>query len=255
MTKKKPAAKALTEHDAIELLHKSCSKSGQLVLPQVRNATGFSSQVRTADALVVETWPSRGQSFTGIEYKRTRADWMRELAQPAKPDEIAQFCKFWVVLAPAGLIEVGEVPEFWGLWEIKGGRIFRTKPPVATEYSDPSVSFVCAILRSNRSYEPSRMFRHLIESEVNESLAARHDAALKTERERYRDLNEKVQKFETATGLTLRWGVDRACKVGPEIVRHLAKPSDLRDTAKRHREALTRTLDSYNELLAVLGDD
>jgi len=150
---------------------------------------------------------------------------------------------------------VGEVPETWGLWEIKGGKIFRTKPPVATDYMEPHVSFVCAMLRSNRAYEPSQYFRHKLECDAEDRMKERHDAALKTERERYRDLNEKVQKFETATGLTLRWGVDRACEVGPEIVRYLAKKSDLRDTAKRHHEALTRTLDSYNELLAVLGDD
>lgn len=247
---KKPAP-PLTEHDAIEMLHKSCSKSGQLVLPQVRNSTGFSSRVRTADALVVETWPSRGQSFTGIEYKASRTDWMRELQNPAKADEIGQYCKFWVILAPAGLIDVGDMPENWGLWEIKGRRIFRTKPPVATDYIDPHVSFVCAMLRSNRAYEPSRFFRHKLECELEDAVQERHDEAILRERKRFTELEAKVRKFEDATGLTLRWG-DSAAGVAPEIVRHLDNPEALRDEVQRHLRFVESHTDRLRTLVQVL---
>lgn len=55
----------------------------------VRNSVGFSSRVRTADAMAMFLWPSRGLYMTGFEVKVSRADWKKELEQPekAKPME------------------------------------------------------------------------------------------------------------------------------------------------------------------------
>lgn len=245
----------LTEHDAIEFLHRSLGKEGQLVLPQVRNGTGFTSQTRTADAIVIETWPSRGQSFTGIEYKKSRADWKRELQNPAKADEIGQYCKFWVVLAPKGLIEVGEVPELWGLWEIKGKRLYKTKPPAATEYEEPSVSFVCAMLRSNRAYEPSRFFRQKLECAAEDKVAERHKAEVKRISENLQELRDKVRKFESATGLSIQYGADDSAVVALEIVRHLKNPDQLEKLVERHHRELTAHVGVLEKLRDALVED
>ena len=59
-------------------------------LTEVRNSVGFSSKVRTADAMAMSLWPSRGLYMTGFEVKVSRADWKKELEQPEKAEELAQ---------------------------------------------------------------------------------------------------------------------------------------------------------------------
>jgi hypothetical protein len=44
-------------------------------------------------------WPSRGIELHGIEIKVSRNDWLKELGDPAKADEIARFCDRWWVAA------------------------------------------------------------------------------------------------------------------------------------------------------------
>jgi hypothetical protein len=44
------------------------SQPEHVLIPQVRNGTGFTS-TRTADAIAMVVWPSRGFALTGIEIK------------------------------------------------------------------------------------------------------------------------------------------------------------------------------------------
>ena len=44
-------------------------------------------------------WPSRGLYLHGFEIKVHRNDWLRELKNPAKAEEIAGYCHFWWVVA------------------------------------------------------------------------------------------------------------------------------------------------------------
>jgi hypothetical protein len=107
------------------------------------------------------------------------------------------------------------------------------------------------MLRSNRAYEPSLHFRHRLECELTDAVQDRHDEAIKRERKRFTELDEKVRKFEDATGLTLRWG-DRAADVAPEVVRHLANPDALTDEVRRHIRFLETHLDRLRTLCQVL---
>ena len=95
-----------------------------IVLPQVRNGTGFQRKtVRTADALIVSTWPGRGLWVGGVEIKVVLHDWKREIADPAK-SEMQQWCKNWWIAAPKGLIPQAELPETWGLIECTETKAF-----------------------------------------------------------------------------------------------------------------------------------
>jgi hypothetical protein len=72
---------------------------------------------RHIDALAMDLWPSHGLVIHAIEIKVDRADWRRELADPAKAEELARFAdKFWVA-APPGIVPVTELPHAWGLLE------------------------------------------------------------------------------------------------------------------------------------------
>lgn len=85
-------------------------------------------------------WPSRGITITGIEYKRSRPDFLREIKDGAKAESIAAYCHHWAVLVPAELLHIDEIPPLWGLFTIsKSGKIQTAKKPPAQEAVKPRV--------------------------------------------------------------------------------------------------------------------
>lgn len=236
------AANAPGENEAVEMLRKTCAGAGQIVLAQVRNATGASYRVRTADALIVETWPSRGMGFTGVEYKKYRYDWLKELKEPGKADEIAQYCQHWLILAPAGLVQAGELPTNWGLWEIKGKRIYRTVKAPLLEYIDPTVSFVCAMLRANRDIDPSLELIFEARRLAREELEKEHEKELDAMRDNHRKLQDAVRKFQDETGLSLHWNLEGSIEVANELLRYLKYPKTVDDKLETIRAELMQTV-------------
>ena len=84
---------------------------------EVSDAAGL-GRGRSADAVAMNLWPSRGLEIHGFEIKVSRADWKRELALPEKAESVQRFCDRWWIAAPAGLIQASELPPTWGLLEI-----------------------------------------------------------------------------------------------------------------------------------------
>src|SRR5579872_7207544 len=108
-----------TEERVIDLLRARYKGNAWAFLPKVRNGTGWKRSARTADAIAMSLWPSRGLHLYGFEVKVDRGDWLRELNDPAKAEDIFAFCDFWYVVAPAGIVERAELPKTWGLMEIE----------------------------------------------------------------------------------------------------------------------------------------
>lgn len=87
-------------------------------LPQVANATG-GGYGRTADAVALNCWPSRGMELHGIEVKCYGGDFKREMAKPEKAEAIAQYCDRWYIAIPAeGIVKPAELPPTWGLYVV-----------------------------------------------------------------------------------------------------------------------------------------
>lgn len=123
------------------------------MIEQLRNRTGasYGSRERYADALVVSCWPSRGIWFGGIEVKVSRSDWKRELEDPEKSEPIQQYCDYWWVAAPVGVIEASEVPQSWGLLEVErknGHRVLTMKEAPKLQRAELTPEFVASILRN-----------------------------------------------------------------------------------------------------------
>lgn len=243
------AQEAPAEHDAIEMLRKTCAGSGQLVLAQVRNGTGSVRQTRTADALVFETWQSRGMGITGVEYKKYRHDWLKELKDPAKAEEIGKYCKQWLILAPAGLVQPEELPDTWGLWEIKGKRIFRTVKPPVREFIAPTINFVCSILRANQANDPHYDMIVQARKDAADELEKHHKAEVERVRENYRSMRESVEKFEKETGLSLsKWSVEDSIKAAPLLLRYMKNPEFIDGTLDKARQQLVDTIARIDEI-------
>lgn len=186
------------------------------VIPQVRNASGFNA-TRTADAIVVSLWPSRGLSITGVEIKVSRSDWKGELKNPEKADEVARFCDFWVLaVGDEKIVEEGELPLNWGLLVPgkKPGTLRMKLQPKRLEPVALSRNFVASVLKRAADYEnPLKQVEHEIDRRVKEKLdifkadwverlEKDHDVAkLKAENDKLRAASDA---FKEATGVWMR---------------------------------------------------
>lgn len=107
--------KSFTSGGLEQLLRNRFCSPEWAFIPQVRNGTGYLKTTRTADALAMGLWPSRGLFLHGFEIKVNRGDWISELKNPEKAEEFAQFCDFWWLVAPQDIIKLEEIPTSWGL--------------------------------------------------------------------------------------------------------------------------------------------
>jgi hypothetical protein len=176
------------------------------VLEEVPDATGFSKS-RTADALVMGLWPSRGLELHGCELKISRADWLREKKNPAKAEAFVPFCdRWWVVAVDAEIVQAGELPPTWGLLVVKGGRLAVVVEAPKLEPQAPTRAFLASLLRQVAAGVPNAT----IEAEVARRLAekeAMSRGALKAQADvaqrRVKQLEEAIAEFEKASGVPL----------------------------------------------------
>ncbi len=252
-------AAKISESEAVEILRYKMKDEGLLVVGQVGNATG-GGHSRTADALMIQTWPSRGLSITGVEYKRDRSDWRRELRNGQKAEKIAAYCHYWLVLAPKGIVPIEEVPGGWGLYEIhkteKMTKLLRTKPPPAKV--DPpkpiDYAFLAAILRAREKYQPDRA---KIELEVDRRDEIRKNNFEETLKRRTRDLQSRVnafKEFELASGLDLSMGW-RNDRIGENLKSFLEYGVDFWQRIEEQRNGAQRIIETLDSVLAEKPDD
>jgi hypothetical protein len=114
----------------------------------VRDRAGFDA-TRTLDAVAMDTWPSSGCALHGIEVKVSRADWLRELAQPNKAAAFLRFMDYFWVAAPRDVVRGDELPKGWGLLEMNGRSGFRATVPASRLTPEPvDRSFMACLMRA-----------------------------------------------------------------------------------------------------------
>jgi ribosomal protein S6E (S10) len=179
-------------------------------MPQVRNGTGYSrGRTRTADALAMGLWPSRGLELLGFELKSDRADWLREKCDPAKAEEIGKFCdRWWMVVGAEGVVQQDDLfPPTWGLMVAVGGKlkVVRDAPKLNAEPLDREQlaailrrAAECVVPRAEITAELERA-KEKAESHVRE-LVTIETLHLRHELDRMR---ERVDEFEKKSGLSI----------------------------------------------------
>lgn len=214
-------------------------------LEQVRSGTGYGSRERYADALAVSLWPSRGIWFAGIEIKVDRGDWLREVDAPEKAAEIMKWCDFWYVAAPAGIVELGEVPETWGLYVVEKGKAKLVKEAPRLSPELPTRTFVASVLRNaaqaltavrqaghNEGYEAAAAAYGEEATDLlrKEAAETKRELEATTQRLGYRDaevkrLQAEIAEFTARTGITWVHGYQKS---NAELVRIAAMLQQLR---------------------------
>lgn len=160
---------------------------------EVAQATGFDAH-RHIDAVAMDTWPSRGLALHAIEIKVSSSDWKREKADPAKAEQLARFCDYFWVAAPRRLIPATDVPMSWGLLELDGKDIVRTKHATKTECEPVTRAFMAAIFRaSGRAVDP-RSIEPILNDRLN-ALEAEFGKRVAEEAVRRSDNNSEAAKF------------------------------------------------------------
>lgn len=90
---------------------------------------------------------SRGRGIDAHELKVSRSDWLRELDDPAKADAWWPYCSRWWVVAPPGIVQVGELPPGWGLMEPQSrGRRFRVRAEAAVKEPHLTLGLLAGLL-------------------------------------------------------------------------------------------------------------
>lgn len=188
------------------------------LMPQVRNGTGFNKVTRTADAVAISLWPSRGINLFGFEFKDSRADVLKELASPEKSDEIGKHCAFWyLVVSDPKFITKDELPTAWGLIAVKDGGIKKIVQAPKREAVPPDLSLMASILKSAQGSVTG-------EDDVQRRIKAAVEKAERASREyhekdienkrllaagRINDLDVAYRKYKDETGIDILhqgWG-------------------------------------------------
>lgn len=259
--------------DVSALLCKRYEPPAWAYLPQLRNGTGFArGQDRTADAVAMSLWPSRGLEVHGFEIKCRRDDLVKELKNPRKADDMMKWCdRWWLVLGDQGLIEPGELPPTWGLLVVRKGKLHAVTEAPKLKAKPLDRLFVAAVLRNAlNNYVPADVHDALkrdVDAKAEERMTELVEFKLrdleraKTYAEESRDAALKaITDFEKCAGIHIAgWNagdIGHAVRVivnraDGGLIRNLAT---LREHAEKITNDLQRTIATINADLAVLQD-
>jgi hypothetical protein len=155
---------------------------------------------RRADCLALNTSASHNFKLVGFEFKASRSDWLSEKRNPEKADPFVELCDEWYVVAGRrGIVEESELPDGWGLFEIKpSGQMWELVESDlnSQQDADPDRRFFAKFLRkalggeSNFDYSDIKEARRRGYDEgINESIEH------KIGREK-RKLRDKAESFD-----------------------------------------------------------
>lgn len=185
------------------LIRKFFPERDHIVLFEVRDGAGYGA-TRSADALAMNLWPSRGLEVSGVEVKSNRGDWLNELKKPEKAEAIFQYCdRWWVVADRDKVVRQDEVPKTWGFAQRDGNKLVVKIPAPKLNPLGFSRSFVAALLKraSTGLIHPDTIEDRL---EVARSEGRREQRAqverLTEEADR---LRSAIRNFEDASGISI----------------------------------------------------
>jgi hypothetical protein len=233
------------------LAERYCDSRQWVFLTQVRSSTGSASRV--ADAMAFNMYGSTGYEILGFEIKVSRSDFLSELKDMSKSDEIMSYCDKWYLVVPdADIVKDGELPKNWGLLVLKDGKLVQKVRAIATRKERMPDYFIASILRRGgdevECIRKQYIKREDIAGEVEEARKQGYENARgyngKQTEESLKRLREHVQEFEKASGISLEeWrGKEYAKSVGMYVKVALALDERSLDYQVRNIEGAIKTL-------------
>jgi hypothetical protein len=222
-----------------------------IFMREFRNDTGFNAN-RSADALAVGLYHSRGQLVMGFEQKLSRADWLRELRDAEKAEDIGQYCDHWnVVVGDVGIVEPDELPPSWGLMLASGKKLRSLRPAPRLRPKAMTRAFMAAIIKRavDDAVRPHLATDHVKHREAEQEGFERGKLAAAREYENLAQLQQRVEAFEAASGIRIdRWSAD-AGKLGRAVSAVLRADG----TVERARRDLGFALNGLRQLADTMA--
>jgi hypothetical protein len=190
-------------NDSLSVVETKFCAPHWILMREFRDGTGFNSG-RSADALAVGLYASRGQFIIGFEQKESRPDWLRELRNADKAEDICKFCDYWNVVIPdRAIVQLDELPQTWGLILVEGKRLKTIKAAPRLKCRPVSRNFMAAIIKravddALRPHLTTDIAKH---DESEREGYERGKAAATHDLEKYQALQAQVREFEHASGL------------------------------------------------------
>lgn len=221
--------KKYTAAELIDMIRARYDDNAYAVLEQVAAGTGAGAN-SWIDAAVFSLWPSKGLWRAAMEVKVSRADWLKEMSQPAKNEWAREhFDFFWYVVAP-GVVKDGECPEACGLMVVRGDGLTISKqaPRRAEVKNDASIiaSFARSLVTEKKRFKQAYS-RKIIENDYNYRL--------------YKEYYDGVDTYFRRCGCAY-YSVDGAPDVTNKLIELASSPEAKHDTAEA--EAMLDALES-----------
>lgn len=199
----KPVSTFVNAYEIISRLEKKYAPPSWSFFSEVKSSVGFGN--RRADGIAVAMWRSLGLEIHGFEVKTNRTDWLRELKDASKSDEIFKYCdRWWVVVSEQKIVEDGELPPTWGMQVAnKNGLRLAVKAPKLTPVP-LTTAFVAEILR--RQFNSSKR-PEALELEFQRGVDCGKERAtsleMKYEIERAEKTRKAIEEFEKVSGVRI----------------------------------------------------
>ena len=251
------AVKAFTEAELLGRLARKHAAPEWAYFTHVRNTTGFSRKVRTADAIAMSLWPSRGLELHGFEVKVARGDWLKEMRTPAKAEAIGQFCHRWWLVTSPGIVQAGELPPSWGLIEPHTRGLTVKKQAERMDAKPPTMAFLSGLLRkAGETMVPLDS----IKDQLAERYKAGQDAAgwqSKTLKENHKRLVAIVNVFEKASGVKIAsyGGEETARQMGEAVKFFTRNRGDLAQKLRMARNHVKGLIEQMEKVIEEFEKD
>lgn len=253
------AGEKLAAHDLFLRLQGTFSPPAYITLEEVRDATGFDGH-RTADAIAVSLYRSRGKAIWGFEMKVSRNDWLKELKQPEKAESIMRYCNYWALVVPdKSIVKAGELPSSWGMYVAQKNRLKCIVPCPKLDPIPMSMTMLTALIYATANKQTKA---------DDAALRAARDEGYKQGVSRtnsdyyekvYKSLQEQVHAFEDASGLQIEYGWPEKEKIGGIVNQILSGSKNLQSLLNdvnfsiRNADRLKDTLEAHaKELQTVI---
>lgn len=176
------------------------------LLFEVGNGTG-GNKSRSADAVAMSLWPSRGLHLIGFEIKASRADWLVEMRNPMKADAIGRYCDYWyLVVGDKKIIQDGELPHGWGLIAPRGDGLAVVKEASKIECLPINRSFLAGLMRRNAEKDREAIDEEIsraVKKQVDELVNLRLNTQIRDLKVENEILNRIVRTFSEVSGIQL----------------------------------------------------
>lgn len=168
-----------------------------------------------ADAIAMGLFPSRGLDLHGFEIKTDRGDWLRELKNPHKAEQILEHCDYWwLVIGDEKVAKVEEVPSHWGLLVQQKDDLVQAKKAKRLNEARLDRPFIGALLRRACEMVEREKNRAADKLDKLEAIKQARREAEKNARRHYETdielltrekaaLTRNIEAFEEASGIKI----------------------------------------------------